>query len=221
MDYDRTETMQEHSIRIRTLHFSLKTLEFEGRLPPRRARCGVWMPTGFRQPPREKATVLERWSSGQWLRIVAEVFLYATPPRIGSTTEVICEAMKSHSGYRHLRVDWVGESAIGEVRSITLCGIENEDSGTEQTLCPDCAQVRDALNVCGLGPESLRELFDTLRVIDPSEVNATMSSSPLSTGCAWFNEQRLLGPIGDIPSAEFEQMYYQQQQSRLDEAGLN
>ena len=38
---------------------------------------------------------------------------------------------------------------------------------------------------------------------------------------SWFNEQRLLGPIGDIPPAEFEQMYYQQQQSRLVEAGLN
>ena len=37
----------------------------------------------------------------------------------------------------------------------------------------------------------------------------------------WFNEQRLLGPIGDIPPAEFEQMYYQQQESRLVEAGLN
>ena len=32
----------------------------------------------------------------------------------------------------------------------------------------------DALNVCGLGPESLRELFDTLRVIGPSEVKAKM-----------------------------------------------
>ena len=79
--------------------------------------------------------------------------------------------MKGPSRYRHLRVDWVGESAT---ESITLCGGENEDSGTEQTLCPNCAQVRDALNVCGLGPKSLRELFDTLRVIDPSEVNARM-----------------------------------------------
>ena len=32
---------------------------------------------------------------------------------------------------------------------------------------------------------------------------------------SWFNEQRLLGSIGDIPPAEFGQMYYQQQQSRL------
>ena len=71
-----------------------------------------------------------------------------------------------------MRVDWIGESAT---ESITLCGIENEDSGTEQTLCPNCAQVRDALNVCRLGPESLRELFDTLRVIDPSQVKAKMA----------------------------------------------
>ena len=38
---------------------------------------------------------------------------------------------------------------------------------------------------------------------------------------AWFNDWRLLGPIGNIPPVEFEQMYYQQQQSGLVEAGLN
>ena len=81
--------------------------------------------------------------------------------------------MKSHERYRHLRVDWVGELST---ESITLCGSENVANGTEQTLCPDCAKVRDALNVCGLGPESLRELFETLRVIDPSEVNAKMET---------------------------------------------
>ena len=70
-----------------------------------------------------------------------------------------------------MRVDWVSESSI---ESITLCGVEGEDIRTGQTLCPGCAQVSDALNVCGLGPESLRELFDTLRVIDPSEVKAKM-----------------------------------------------
>ena len=57
-----------------------------------------------------------------------------------------------------------------------FCGGANEDSGTEQTLCPNCAQVRDALNFCGLGPESLRELFDTLRVIGPSEMKAKMEA---------------------------------------------
>ena len=92
---------------------------------------------------------------------------------MGSKTGVICKAMKGHERYRHLHVDWVGESAT---ESITLCGVEGKDIGTGQALCPDCAQVRDALNVCGLGPESLRELFDTLRVIDPSEVKAKMEA---------------------------------------------
>ena len=59
--------------------------------------------------------------------------------------------MKNPERYRHLRVDWVGQS-------ITLCGVEGEDIGAGQALCPDCAQVGEALNVCGLGPESLREL---------------------------------------------------------------
>ena len=90
-----------------------------------------------------------------------------------STTEIICKAMKNQARYHHLRVDWVGELAT---ESITLCGGEGKDSGTGQTLCPNCAQVRDALNVCGLGLESLRELFDALRVIDPSEVKAKMEA---------------------------------------------
>ena len=77
--------------------------------------------------------------------------------------------MKNQDRYRHLRVDWVGESST---QSITLCDAEGENIGTGQTLCLDCAQIDKALNVCGLGPESLRELFDTLRVIGPSEVKA-------------------------------------------------
>ena len=75
--------------------------------------------------------------------------------------------------YYHLHVDWVGELST---QSITLCGVEGEGIGTGQILCPDCAQVDEALNVCGLGPESLRELFDTLRVIGPSEVKAKMEA---------------------------------------------
>ena len=72
-----------------------------------------------------------------------------------------------------MRVDWVGQSSS---ESITLCGVEGEDTGTGQALCHDCAQVAAALHVCGLGPERLRELFDTLRVIGPSEVKAKMEA---------------------------------------------
>ena len=81
--------------------------------------------------------------------------------------------MKNPERYRHLRVDWVGQSST---QSITLCGVEGEDIGPGHTLCPDCAQVGETLNVCGLGPESLRELFDALRVVGPSEVKAKMEA---------------------------------------------
>jgi putative transposase len=37
----------------------------------------------------------------------------------------------------------------------------------------------------------------------------------------WFNHQRLLEPIGDIPPAEFEAMYYERQQAPAISAGLN
>jgi len=37
----------------------------------------------------------------------------------------------------------------------------------------------------------------------------------------WFNNRRLLTPIGDIPPAEFEDMYYREQQTLAVGAGVN
>ena len=37
----------------------------------------------------------------------------------------------------------------------------------------------------------------------------------------WFNNRRLLEPIGDMPPVEFEQLYYMQQSSPVRAAGLN
>ena len=81
--------------------------------------------------------------------------------------------MKNQERYRHLRVDWVGESST---QSITLCGAGDDGIGPGPALCPDCVQVEKALKVCELGPESLRELFDMLRVIGPSEMKAKMDA---------------------------------------------
>ena len=81
--------------------------------------------------------------------------------------------MENPGRYYHLRVDWVGASST---RSITLCGVKGEEIGSGTTLCPDCAQVDAALKVCGLGPERLRELFDTLRVVDPAALNAQIET---------------------------------------------
>jgi transposase InsO family protein len=37
----------------------------------------------------------------------------------------------------------------------------------------------------------------------------------------WFNNRRLLEPIGDIPPAEFEAMYYESQEGATTAVGLN
>jgi len=37
----------------------------------------------------------------------------------------------------------------------------------------------------------------------------------------WFNNRRVLEPIGDVPPAEFEAMYYEGLEGPAKEAGLN
>lgn len=36
----------------------------------------------------------------------------------------------------------------------------------------------------------------------------------------WFNKRRLLEPIGNIPPAEYEELYYRSQESAAEVAGL-
>ena len=36
----------------------------------------------------------------------------------------------------------------------------------------------------------------------------------------WFNYHRLLGPIGHLPPAEYEELYYEHQEGQTEEAGL-
>ncbi len=36
----------------------------------------------------------------------------------------------------------------------------------------------------------------------------------------WFNYHRLLGPIGHVPPAEFEEAYYESQEGLTEEVGL-
>ena len=60
-------------------------------------------------------------------------------------------------------------------------------------LLPRLRPGGEALNVCGLGPESLRELFDALRVVDPSEVKAKMEALRglgVQMGRCWRNTER-------------------------------
>ena len=82
------------------------------------------------------------------------------------------EAMKNPERYRHLRVDWVGQSST---QSITLCGVEGEDRDGTDPL-PRLRPGRRGSERLWVGPESLRELFDALRVFGPSEIKAKMEA---------------------------------------------
>ena len=48
----------------------------------------------------------------------------------------------------------------------------------------------------------------------------TLSNSSLEW-VWWFNSHRLLGPIGYVPAAEYEQAYYTRLEARPEPAGLN
>ena len=69
-------------------------------------------------------------------------------------------------------------SAVGQssTQSITLCGVEGEDIGDGTDTLPRLRPGRRGPERLWIGPESLRELFDTLRVIGPSEVKAKMEA---------------------------------------------
>ena len=81
--------------------------------------------------------------------------------------------MKKQGRYHHLGVDWPGES-FSEL--VTLCGGEGGDAGTEQPLCPDCAQGALSLNFCGLGPDRLRQFFSAIRAMDPFALIAQIAA---------------------------------------------
>ena len=70
--------------------------------------------------------------------------------------------------------------------------------------------------------ESINGLYKT-EVIRKDGPWKAMDDVELATldRVSWFKNKRLLGPIGDIPPAQLEQMYYQHQQSDLVEVGLN
>ena len=55
---------------------------------------------------------------------------------------------------------------------------------------------------------------------DPGEV-LTMWSTTLDWDMSWYNEQRLLEPIGYIPPVEFEQVYYRNEATPVTVAGVN
>ena len=70
--------------------------------------------------------------------------------------------------------------------------------------------------------ETINGLYKT-ELIKPRRPWKTLEQVELATAewVAWFNHRRLLRPIGDVPPAEFEAMYYATKKGPAKEAGLN
>ena len=107
--------------------------------------------------------------------------------------------------------EWFGSRDAGGSGGNRLAG--RSRSGFHRR-CDRCWQDRGCADPCLPHDGGRQGGWILFRPADDGEF-ATLDWVPR------FNDQRLLGPIGDVAPAEFEQMYYQQQQSRLDEAGLN
>ncbi len=98
--------------------------------------------------------------------------------------------------------------------------IRYTDRLTEAGILPSVGSVGDSYD--NALAETINGLYKTevirkdgpWRGIDPVEY-ATLE------WVDWFNNRRLLGPIGNIPPAEYEKMYYDQIETPAAVAGLN
>ena len=70
--------------------------------------------------------------------------------------------------------------------------------------------------------ETINGLFKT-EIIHPNGPWRSLEEVEFATleWVDWFNHRRLLGPIGDIPPVEFEQLYYERHGDPTIGVGLN
>ena len=124
-----------------------------------------------------------------------------------------------------LRTDFVLdalEQAIHARRADTLTGlVHHSDRGTQYVSMRYTSRLADAgiapsVGSCGDAydnalAESVMALFKTevIRRQGPWRSLEAVEFATLAW-VDWFNTRRLLGPIGDVPPAEFEAQYYQQ-----------
>ncbi len=105
-------------------------------------------------------------------------------------------------------------------RGVQYLSIRYSDRLAEAGLVPSVGSVGDSYD--NALAETINGLYKTeviwkdgpWRGIDPVEY-ATLK------WVDWFNNRRLLGPIGNIPPAEYEKMYYDQSETPAVLAGLN
>ncbi len=105
-------------------------------------------------------------------------------------------------------------------RGVQYLSIRYTERLAEAGVEPSVGSVGDSYD--NALAETIFGLFKT-EVIHPNGPWRSLEEVEFATleWVDWFNHQRLLEPIGDIPPAEFEAMYYERQEAPVMSAGLN
>jgi transposase InsO family protein len=105
-------------------------------------------------------------------------------------------------------------------RGVQYLSIRYSDRLAEAGIEPSVGSVGDSYD--NALAETINGLFKT-EIIHPNGPWRSLEEVEFATleWVDWFNHRRLLGPIGDIPPVEFEQLYYERHGGPVMEAGLN
>jgi transposase InsO family protein len=105
-------------------------------------------------------------------------------------------------------------------RGVQYLSIRYADRLGEAGIEPSVGSVGDSYD--NALAETINGLFKT-EVIYPNGPWRNVDEVEFATleWVDWFNHRRLLEPIGNIPPAEFEELYYEEQKRPATEAGLN
>jgi putative transposase len=104
-------------------------------------------------------------------------------------------------------------------RGVQYLSIRYTERLAEVGIEPSVGSVGDSYD--NALAETINGLFKT-EVIHPNGPWRNLEEVEFATleWVDWFNNRRLLGPIGDIPPVEFEQMYYEQSEVAATGVGL-
>jgi transposase InsO family protein len=105
-------------------------------------------------------------------------------------------------------------------RGVQYLSIRYSDRLAEAGIAPSVGSVGDSYD--NALAETINGLFKT-EIIHPNGPWRSLEEVEFATleWVDWFNHRRLLGPIGDIPPVEFEQLYYERQAGPTMGVGLN
>jgi len=113
-------------------------------------------------------------------------------------------------------VNVTGNVTVGRFSDVHQWPVLGVHRGARRTATPPPDSYDNAL------AETIFGLFKT-EVIWPNGPWRSIEEVEFATleWVDWFNNRRLLEPIGDIPPAEFEAMYYERLEGPTNEVGLN